>query len=37
MEKAHDTEKAVELMKILIENSSNENDVVLGPWVLGQQ
>lgn len=29
----HDTEKPVELMKILIENSSNENDVVLDPFM----
>lgn len=29
----HDTEKPVELMKILIENSSNENDIVLDPFV----
>ena len=29
----HDTEKPVELMKILIENSSNEKDVVLDPFV----
>lgn len=28
----HDTEKPVELMKILIENSSDENDVVLDPF-----
>ena len=29
----HDTEKPVELMKILIENSSNENDIVLDPFM----
>ena len=29
----HDTEKPVELMKILIENSSNEQDIVLDPFV----
>ena len=29
----HDTEKPVELMKILIENSSKENDVVLDPFM----
>lgn len=29
----HDTEKPVELMKILIENSSKENDIVLDPFV----
>lgn len=29
----HDTEKPVELMKILIGNSSKENDVVLDPFV----
>lgn len=28
----HDTEKPVELMQILIENSSNENDIVLEPF-----
>lgn len=27
--KVHPTQKPVELMKILIENSSNENDVVM--------
>lgn len=27
--KAHPTQKPVELMKILIENSSNENDIVM--------
>ena len=27
--KVHPTQKPVELMKILIENSSNENDIVL--------
>ena len=29
----HDTEKPVELMEILIKNSSNENDVVLDPFM----
>ena len=29
----HDTEKPVELMKILIENSSKENNIVLDPFV----
>ena len=29
----HDTEKPVELMKILIENSSNENEIVLDPFL----
>ena len=29
----HDTEKPVDLMKILIENSSNKNDVVLDPFM----
>lgn len=29
----HDTEKPVELMKILIENSSNENDTILDPFM----
>lgn len=29
----HDTEKPVVLMKILVENSSNENDVVLDPFM----
>ena len=29
----HDTEKPVELMKILIENSSQENELVLDPFV----
>lgn len=29
----HDTEKPVELMKILIENSSNENETVLDPFM----
>ena len=28
----HDTEKPVELMKILIENSSNENDIIFEPF-----
>lgn len=29
----HDTEKPVELSKILIENSSNENEIVLDPFM----
>ena len=29
----HDTEKPIELMKILIENSSQPNDVVLDPFM----
>lgn len=29
----HDTEKPVELMKILVENSTNENELVLDPFV----
>ena len=29
----HDTEKPVDLMKILVENSSNEGDVVLDPFM----
>ena len=29
----HDTEKPVELMKILIENSTNEKQLVLDPFV----
>ncbi len=29
----HDTEKPVGLMKVLVENSSNENDVVLDPFM----
>lgn len=29
----HDTEKPVDLMKILVENSSNERDVVLDPFM----
>ena len=29
----HDTEKPIDLMKILIENSSNEGDLVLDPFV----
>ena len=29
----HDTEKPVELMKILIENSTNENEIVLEPFM----
>ena len=28
----HDTEKPIELMQILIENSSKENDIVLDPF-----
>ena len=31
--KTHPTEKPVDLMKILIENSSNENDTVLDPFM----
>ena len=31
--KMHPTEKPVELMSILVENSSNENDVVLDPFM----
>lgn len=31
--KSHPTEKPVDLMKILIENSSNENDTVLDPFM----
>lgn len=31
--KMHPTEKPVELMQILIENSSNENDVILDPFM----
>ena len=31
--KSHPTEKPVDLMKILIENSSNENDIVLDPFM----
>jgi site-specific DNA-methyltransferase (adenine-specific) len=31
--KLHPTQKPVELMKILIENSSNEGDVVLDPFM----
>lgn len=30
--KTHPTEKPIDLMKILIENSSNENDIVLDPF-----
>lgn len=30
--KLHPTEKPVELMKILVENSSNENDIILDPF-----
>jgi len=29
----HDTEKPIELMKILIENSTKENDIVLDPFM----
>lgn len=29
----HDTEKPVELMQLLIENSSNENDIVVDPFM----
>ena len=29
----HDTEKPIELMKILIENSSEQNDFVLDPFM----
>ena len=29
----HDTEKPIELMKILIDNSSKENDIVLDPFM----
>ena len=29
----HDTEKPIELMKILIENSSNENEIILDPFM----
>lgn len=29
----HDTEKPIELMKILIDNSSQENDIVLDPFI----
>lgn len=29
----HDTEKPIELMQILVENSSKENDVVLDPFM----
>ena len=31
--KMHPSEKPVELMKILIENSSNENDIVFDPFM----
>lgn len=31
--KVHPTEKPIELMKILVENSTNENDVVLDPFM----
>ena len=33
--KVHPTEKPVELMKLYIENSSNENDIVLDPFIGG--
>jgi len=33
--KLHPTEKPVGLMKILIENSSNENDIILDPFLGG--
>ena len=29
----HDTEKPIELMEILIKNSSNENDIILDPFM----
>ena len=29
----HDTQKPIELMEILIENSSKENDIVLDPFM----
>ena len=29
----HDTEKPIDLMKILIGNSSNENNIVLDPFM----
>ena len=29
----HDTEKPIELMKILVENSSKENDIVIDPFM----
>ena len=29
----HDTEKPIELMQILVENSSHENEIVLDPFV----
>ena len=29
----HDTEKPIELMKILIENSSQEGEIVLDPFI----
>ena len=32
-ENIHDTEKPVELMKILIENSSSEHDIILDPFM----
>ncbi len=31
--KVHPTEKPIELMKIMVENSTNENDVVLDPFM----
>ena len=31
--KQHPTEKPIDLMKILIENSTNENDIVLDPFM----
>ena len=31
--KTHPTEKPVELMRFYIENSSNENDIVLDPFM----
>ncbi len=31
--KEHPTEKPIELMKLYIENSSNENDTVLDPFM----
>ena len=31
-ENIHDTEKPVELMRILVENSSNEGDIILEPF-----
>src|SRR5574344_2392015 len=29
----HDTEKPIDLMKILIENSSQENEIILDPFI----